>query len=227
VCTLAHVLEAAGLATVVLVALRPVAERLRPPRALYGEFPLGRPLGKPGDPGFQRDVLSRAFALLESPGGPVLENHPEVIVADETPLACTLPARYDPDHPPAVEEARGLRAAYDRSRSVHARTSVGRVVDADGVPNALRVPDAIAAGAPWAEAGIPRQNTTATVHDIRAYYEEAALALVDGPPPGGRQAERWFYESTQAGRTVLAAQQAMRETGAPFAVWFYMGPGHR
>jgi hypothetical protein len=227
VCALAHVFEAGGLATVALVAIRSVAERMRPPRALYGEFPLGRPLGKPGDPDFQRDVLRRAFALLGAPSGPVLEDHPAVIVAEETPLVCALPPRYDPRLPAAVDEAAGLRAAYERSRTARGRTSVGRVVEPDDVPNALRVLDAIAAGVPWDQAGIPGEDTIATVHDIRAYYEEAALALADGPPPGARQAETWFYESTEAGRAVRAAQHAMQSAGAPLAVWLYMGPGHR
>ena len=226
-CTLAHVFEAAGLATVALVAIRPVAERMRPPRALYGDFPLGRPLGQPADRAFQHDVLRRAFALLEAACGPVLDDHPAVIVADETPLSCALPPRYDADLPPAVDEARGLSAAYQRSRAMTGRTSVGRVMDADTVPDALRILDDVAAGTPWAEAGIPAEDTTATVLDIRAYYEEAALSLVEGPALGARQAEKWFYQSTAAGRTVVAAQRRMKESNAPFSVWFYMGPGHR
>ena len=32
-----------------------------PPRALHCEYPLGRPLGRPGEPEFQHDVLARAF----------------------------------------------------------------------------------------------------------------------------------------------------------------------
>ncbi len=87
--------------------------------------------------------------------------------------------------------------------------------------------DAIAKGAPWKEAGIPGGNTTAICHDIRTYYEEAALELVDGPPPGGRAAEAWFFEQTEAGKTVLAARAAIKDQGAPHPVWFYMTPGHR
>ncbi len=225
--TLAHVFEAAGLATVALISVRPVAERMRPPRALVAEFPLGRPLGRPGDPAFQHDVLRRAFALLDEPRGPVLVDHPEVIVADETPLTCSLPPRYDPNVPAAVDEARGLRAAYDRSLAKRGSTSVGRVLGPDGVPDALAVLDAIAGGAPWKEAGLPGRNTIATAHDIRTYYEEAALVLVDGPPPGARQAEAWFFERTEAGRTLLAARLAIKNADAPFPVWFYMAPGHR
>ena len=62
---LAHVFEAAGIATVVLSSIRPMCEKVSPPRALHCEFPLGRPLGRPNDPEFQHDVLARAFALLE------------------------------------------------------------------------------------------------------------------------------------------------------------------
>ncbi|MFT5268755.1 MAG: hypothetical protein ACI88C_002196 [Acidimicrobiales bacterium] len=225
--TLAHVFEAAGIATVVLAATKSVVERMQPPRALFCEFPLGRPLGKPGDAEFQHDVLARAFAMLDAETGPVLENHPEVIEADETPLSCALPPRFDPSLPAAVDEAKGMRKAFDRALQRRGVTSVGRVVDPDGLPGALQILDDIANGTHWKEAGIPGSNTTALCHDIRTYYEEAALELVDGPSPGGRAAEAWYFESTQAGRTVLAARAAIKEQGAPHPVWFYMAPGHR
>lgn len=225
--TLAHVFEAAGLATVVLASNRSVVERMRPPRALYGEFPLGRPLGKPRDAAFQRDVLLRAFALLDEPAGPVLVDHPEVVESDETPLSCPLPPRFDPTLPPAVDEAKGLRSAYDRALARRGSTSVGRVLGPDRVPEALGALHLVAEGAGWQEVALPGKNTIAVCHDIRTYYEEAALELVDGPPPGGRAAEAWYFERTEAGRTVLAARAAMKEQGAPFPFWFYMAPGHR
>jgi len=227
VSVLAHVLEAAGIATVVLSSVREMAAKAAPPRALHCEFPLGRPLGVPGDPEFQHDVLARAFALLDEPSGPVLVDHPTVIEADDTPLACTLPPRFDPSLPPAVDEARGLRKAYDRALARRGVSSVGRVVDADGVPGALAVLHAIAEGATWKEAGLPGGNTTAVCHDIRTYYEEAALELVDGPAAGARAVEDWFFDRTEAGALVLRARAAIRDAGAPFPVWFYMTPGQR
>ncbi|MDW3215494.1 MAG: hypothetical protein R8G01_15955 [Ilumatobacteraceae bacterium] len=224
--TLAHVLEAAGLATIVLASMWEVVERMAPPRALYCNFPLGRPLGHPADAEFQHDVLRRAFDLLAA-DGPVLEAHPVVIEADETPMACTIPPRFDPTLPPAVDEANGLRAAYERARARRGVTSVGRVIDADTVPEALAVLHEWAGGADWNEHPVPGTNTTAVCHDIRTYYEEAALELVTGPPPGGRAAEAWFFETTEAGATVLAARRAIKAQGAPHPVWFYMAPGHR
>ncbi len=224
---LAHVFEAAGIATVTLASTRSVAQRVAPPRALWCGFPLGRPLGRPGDPAFQHDVLRRAFALLDAPTGPVLVDHPEIIEADETPFTCQIPAAYDPDASEAITEVRGLRKAYERSITKRGVTQVGRAVDADGIEDAVRALERIAAGTPWREANIPDGNTTAVVHDIRSYYEEASLELVSGPPPEGRAAEAWFYETTQTGGVVMAARNQIREQGASFPVWFYMAPGHR
>ena len=225
--TLAHVFEAAGLATITLASMRPVVEKMAAPRALYCEFPLGRPLGKPGDAAFQRGVLELAFTTLDASAGPVLIDHPEIIAATEEPVACTLPPRFDPNAPASVDEARGLRKAFDRTLAARGVTSVGRVVDADGVPDALAVFERIASGENWKTAGIPGGNTTQVCHDIRTYYEEAALALVDGPTPDGRALEAWYFEETEAGRTVMAARQAIKASEGPHPVWFYMAPGHR
>jgi hypothetical protein len=224
---LAHVLEAAGIATVVLSSIRPMAEKVAPPRALHCEFPLGRPLGKPNDVAFQSDVLARAFALLDAPSGPVLVDHPEVVESDESPAACALPPRYDPTLPACVDEANGLRKAFDRTLTRRGVTSVGRVVSADEVPASLAALHAIASGTPWTEAGLPGGNPVALCHDISAYYEEAALALVDGPAPVGRAVQDWFLDRTEAGATLLAARAAMRDAGVKFPIWFYMAPGHR
>ena len=224
---LAHVFEAAGIATIVLSSVREVAAKVAPPRALHCEFPLGRPLGIPNDAAFQHDVLARAFALLDAPSGPVLVDYPDVIEADDQPLACTLPPRFDASLPPAVDEARGLRKAYDRALARRGVSSVGRAVTADEIPGALGIMHAIANGQDWATAGIPGGNTIAICHDIRTYYEEAALELATGPAPGGRAMEDWFFDQTEAGATVLAARAAIRDSGAKFPIWFYMTPGQR
>jgi len=226
VCTLAHVFEAAGLSTVVFASMIEVAEKMSPPRALYCEFPLGRPLGKPSDPAFQRDVLGHGLALFEATE-PVLATYPEVVESDETPMVCAMPPRYDPDTAPAVDEAQGLRAAYDRALASRGVTAVGRAIDAGTVPAALEVLHQWANGASWKEVQLPGKNTVAVCHDIRSYYEEAGTELVTGPSPGGRAAEAWFFETTEAGKTMLAARAALKEQEAPFPFWFYMAPAHR
>lgn len=203
-----------------------VAEKMSLPRALYCQFPLGRPLGKPSDAAFQRDVLERGLALLRATE-PVLDTYPEVIETEEAPMVCAMPPRFDPDAAPAVDEAQGLRAAYDRALHARGVTGVGRAIDAETIPAALDVLHQWAGGASWKEVPLPGKNTVAVTHDIRAYYEEAATQLVSGPVPGGRAAEAWFFDTTEAGKTLIAARKALQDQEAPFPFWFYMAPAHR
>lgn len=196
---------------------------MRPPRALYCEFPLGRPLGKPGDAAFQRRVLTAGLRLLERPAGPVLEDFPERIEDESSaPLACPLPLRYDPDLPAAVDEARGLRAAYERQLARSGRTNVGHAVGADRIPEAIEAIVRIGDGTPHEQADLPG-STRAIGLDIRAYYEEAALALTDHVP-GARQAESWFFRQTEAGAAVKRAQVALRQAGAAEGIWRFLVP---
>jgi hypothetical protein len=226
VSTLAHVFEAEGLATVALGSQRNQIEHTAPPRGLWCDFPLGRPLGRPADAAFQHRVLAHAFALLDAPG-PVFEVFGEVIHDDGSEvLACTLPPRHDPDLHPAVDEARGLRHAYDRAVATYGnRAGTGRVVDADSVPDAVQALVRIAAGVPWKEAGLPGIPAR-VAQDIRGYYETAALGLADHVPSAWA-GTRWFFESTEAGAVLLQARAAMRDADVKQPIWFYMAPGDR
>jgi len=90
---LGHFLEAAGIATTQISLIREHTEVIRPPRALWVSFPLGRPLGNPNDAVFQRDVLRHALSLLDREEGPILEEYPKDAKEDETeqqPMACPV-----------------------------------------------------------------------------------------------------------------------------------------
>jgi hypothetical protein len=226
VSTLAHVFEAAGIATIALGSVRKQIESTAPPRGLWCDFPLGRPLGKPGDPGFQHRVLAAAFDLLDSPE-PVVTEFGESIVDDgDEVLACPLPPRHDPDAHPAVDEARGLRAAYDRGVEMsNGRIAAGRVVAADDIPAAIEAFIRIAEGTPWKEAGVPGLPMRVS-QDIRGYYETAALAMVDHAPAAWAGA-RWFLDETETGKVLMAAREEMKRQDAPQPMWFYLTPGDR
>ncbi len=78
VCLVAAEMERQGISTVVLQLLRNVAEKVRPPRALFVPFKHGYPLDTPGDATRQRAVLEAALQLLEDPSptaGPVLRDY--------------------------------------------------------------------------------------------------------------------------------------------------------
>jgi hypothetical protein len=226
VSTLAHVFEAEGLATIALGSQRNQIEHTAPPRGLWCDFPLGRPLGRPADPAFQHRVLRQAFSMLDATG-PVFEVFPEVIRDDGTDvLTCTLPPRHDPDLHPAVDEARGLRHAYDRAVAEYGnRAGTGRVVGVDEIPAAIRALVRVAEGSPWKEAGIPGIPAR-VAQDIRGYYETAALGLADHIPSAW-SGTRWFFDHTEAGAVLLGARAAMRDAGVKQPIWFYMAPGDR
>lgn len=209
---LAHVLEAQGLATIQLSSVRGHTERIKPPRALYCEFPFGRPLGKPNDAAFQRSVIMAAFALLERPAGPVLEDFPEHVPdAGEEPLACNLPPAFSGETPSVIDEARGLRSAYERQLKRSGRTSVGITGNVDSIPALLEAFLKIAAGTLPEDAGLPSEPHRAAL-DVRAYYEEAALALADHVPQA-RATETWFFQQTEAGKLLRKAQTQMIAAG--------------
>ena len=63
-------LERQGIATVTIQLLRDVAERVRPPRALFVPFRHGFPLDAAGSPDRQHAVLEAALRILEDAEGP-------------------------------------------------------------------------------------------------------------------------------------------------------------
>jgi hypothetical protein len=227
VCALANVFEATGLATVSLVHVLSQAQRARPPRALYCEFPLGRPLGRPQDPDFQHAVLRAAFDLLNAPCDrvPVLARFPEEVPDQgEMPLSCPLPPRFDASLHPAADEARGLVEAYERSRhAADGRTSFGKVLSVDTVPEALIAFALVADGRSWDDVG-PVPDPVAAATDVRSFYEEAAISLAEHTP-AARQAEAWFFLETEAAKVLLGAQAAMKAT--KHEAWFFIVPLNR
>lgn len=67
-------LEAQGIATVSISLIREHSVALKAPRALWVPFMLGRPLGAPSQPEFQRSVLMEALELLQETHWPVLKD---------------------------------------------------------------------------------------------------------------------------------------------------------
>ena len=231
VCTLAHVFESLGLATIVITRALDVAERMKVPRALHTVFPPGLPLGKPRDKKFQFKVLEHAFDLLNENNGPIIKKFPkEILKTKEKPLACPLPPRMNANIHPAADEAESLRSTYDRAYRRTGRTSVGMQIDADQIPEAVARFAAIKEGKHWTEVGFSNDKLAetmyGTVHDIRTYYEELACELVDGSIAPWAT-EEWFYDKTLAGQTILDARRVMKESGADQSLWFGLATAGR
>ena len=142
--------------------------------------------------------------------------------AVDEPIACPLPPRHDPNLAPAVDEARGLRPAWERAREANGGSQVGRVVDAGRIPDAIQAFVRIAGGTPWPEADIPG-DPAAVLMDIRCYYEEVATALCDHVP-AARAAESWFYRSTATGALMRAVVERLVRAKPPFPGLIYLAP---
>ena len=132
---MAHYIEEEGLATTQISLVRLHTEKIKPPRALWVPYELGRPLGQPNDPEFQKRVLRACLGLLDAAEGPVLEDYPEDVPAearndDMTGMFCPI------DLPPPPlddsEQAQGLLAEigriapwYEMAVGQRNRTTVG------------------------------------------------------------------------------------------------------
>jgi hypothetical protein len=211
-------LEERGFATVALASVRAQAEKTRPPRALWTTSQMGRPLGEPNDPAFQRRVILAALALLERTDGPVILQDftedppgwadtpgwtPPVLPGTHRPDGFA-PGGFAPDE--FATELMAILPLWQQAQRRHGRTSVGL---------SLQPPEAWPAFAARFLAGelpIVAPFETAALSprfacdDIKALYGEAAQAV--GQPPSARQIDAWFWRRTAAGRRLLALREA-------------------
>jgi hypothetical protein len=110
----ARLLEANGIATVVMGCAKDIVEYVGVPRLLFSDFPLGNAAGRPNDPASQAATLELALALLESAPAPrTTVQSPLVWSADpDWKLDYQNLARMSPD------EIARRRADFDKQKSV-------------------------------------------------------------------------------------------------------------
>ncbi len=187
--------------------MREHTEIVRPPRALWVTFDLGRPLGIPDDPPFQRRVVKAALDLLARTDGPILADYPEDVpeVTDFSGWACPInlaPSQVDS----LAAEIDRLATWYDQSVSKQARTTVG-ISGLDMAAAGALVTRALNGDLPEA------QPLKEAIDDLRAYYLEAASAF---PDPGTSTArKKWFWDETQLARAILALQPKLALSADP------------
>jgi hypothetical protein len=197
-------LEERGFATVALASVRAQAEKTRPPRALWTTSQMGRPLGEPNDPAFQRRVILAALGLLERTDGPV-------ILADFTedpPTWLDTPGWTPPSLPSVgggndfAAELAAILPLWHQAQRRYGRTSVGlgfQAPEAWPTFTARFLAGELPIIAPLETAAL---SLRFACDDIKALYGEAAQAV--GPAPSARQIDTWFWRQTAAGRLLLA-----------------------
>lgn len=154
---------------------------------------------------------------------PVLVDHP-ITIKDQSgeSASCPLPPRSDPGAPATVDEANGIRDAYERNVAAAGRTLVGREAAASDIGGLIRSYLRLEAGATLEDVGWDEWAALGAAQDIRAYFEEAALQLAE--VTGARQAETWFYQVTETGQMLIRAAAALKDAGAPALVPQYIAP---
>jgi hypothetical protein len=233
-------LEERGFSTVAIASVRAQAEKTRPPRALWTTSQLGRPLGEPGDPAFQRRALMAALRLLERTDGPViLEDFTEDPPGwRDTPnwqaprLQVVSDAVETPDAWATAfgAELSALQPLWQIALTRFGRTTVGLSFQAPAAwPRfATRF---LAGELPVVpELATPALALRMLCDDIKAFYGEAAQAK--GPAPSAHQIDEWFWRQTVAGRLLLALRtvamasenNALKTVGGRFFVPAYWLP---
>lgn len=187
--------------------IREQTAAIRPPRALWVPFMLGRPFGAPGDPAFQRRVLLRLLRLFERDAGPVLEDFPDdapVAAGTAEGFACpvSFAAKADERDPAAavLREIAQLAPWYDLALKRRGRTAFGI--------SGLSIEEAARHAASFLSGAVPEGQGGRLKHvcdDIKTYYYEAVAAQ-----PGNaaaRAVDEWFWRETAAAKLFLMLRE--------------------
>ncbi|MEM7563715.1 MAG: hypothetical protein AAF353_11790 [Pseudomonadota bacterium] len=218
---LARYFEAEGFATVLVGFVREHIEKVKPARALWLDFPMGRPLGKPNDPDYQKKIIRAAFELFDRAEGPVLEDFPDVIPVKDGRMGYALPPEYvfaaddvgdvDSLAEAVLEEMEILRPDYEAAVAARNRTTVGA--------SEMAINDLIPFIAEFVKGGkpaSPRKGVTPVpmlklvIEDLQAYYTETRTHRdnVDDLEMLGK----WFWEETRAGLLLMWLEAIALET---------------
>ena len=218
---LAHFFESYGFSTVLVGFVKEHIQAIKPPRALWLNFPMGRPLGKPNDAEYQKKVIRSAFSLFDSSSGPVLEDFPDIIPVKNGRMGYALPVELvmkkneigdvDIILKEIENEIQDLKQAYDNAISDRGRTTVGA--------SEMSISDFAPFIAIFVKGDIPKSprkglgtipQLKLVVEDLQAYYTEAVThrdGIDDFEKIGS-----WFWEETKAGRLILALEAVSLES---------------
>ena len=218
---LARVFEEHGLVTTSISLVREHTEKVKPPRALFVPFPFGHPLGEANDPALQTRVMRAAFALLEAPTGPVLEEYPEDVYAGQDinlAQAGAVPRQAMTED--VAFELTTLRPYYEQWVGAHAgRTNVGVTrVDQRRFRGLVRLLQAYAAAT---EVNVPEWNREVPLpqflrwaaDDLKAFYLEARMQ--QKPDASFQELNRWLWSETALSNLLRSVRDRMRAQADP------------
>lgn len=221
---LSHYFEDEGIATTQISLIKEHTQKIKPPRALWVTFPLGRPLGNPNDPEFQRDVLSRALELLNEPEGPVLADYPRDAdddSADPAIPACPVDFSSRDQELTSVElllrkfesEFNSMYTWYTIASAQKGRTTSGvGELDLDEIIGLYS--DFVTGNQPGLAQFEPTLADTLRLaaEDLKSCYFEA-LSAQPGQPTDAASLANWFWGETYAAAIINEVRKKCLDYG--------------
>jgi hypothetical protein len=227
VCTLAHYFEEEGIPTAAVTLIREQTVKMSPPRALWVPFELGRPLGVPGNPEFQKRVLFAVLKLFEIETGPVLADFPEDAPrAPEESSHLVCPVSFPKPivqlndnellYETLQQEVAELRTWYDAGVSRRGRTLVGPSGLAPETA-AKFVGDFIFTDTPKSPANDvpPLSLLRLAIEDLKTYYFEAMTTQPGQQNADSKTVATWFWRETAAAKTLFLLQDRWKDATTP------------
>lgn len=219
-------MEAEGIPTTQISLIREHTEIILPPRALWVPFALGRPLGVPGEPAFQRQVLLAVLELFNFHEGPVLvdfpDNVPEKAGGTENyldDLACPVSFALSAPGKNETEELLSafelevdeFRSWYDMGLEKRGYSSVAYF--APDIAGRLLID--FVRGRALDLSGNEFSPATAlrlAAQDLKAFYFEAVMFRPGSALPDEGEFTRWFWRKTAAGNFLRLVREKCLET---------------
>ncbi len=231
---LANYIERAGVATASISLIREQSEAVRPPRALWVPYALGRPLGSAADPEFQKEVMRASLGMLATATEPTIEDYAVEAPQEAQPGQWACPVSF-----PVVEDSSlSARLTAEVARlapwSAETRAKRGRTlfgvtgaqpVQFQWVAQALsriaedgdltQLPATKDAQAPidWAfEMPILIRHLA---DDLRTFYHEAIAAQPGADAPNHAALNDWIFGGTALGDVLQAIGKHLTDEGSP------------
>lgn len=226
---LGHFLEAEGIPTTQISLIREHTEVIKPPRALWVPFELGRPLSRPLDTVLQRRVLLAALELFEAPGGPVLADFSDEGTGDTgnedresavwaCPVSFSAPAE-DASDTEGLIDAFNQEVAELRNWHNAGLQKTGRTALVDFTPDGaaqLLSAYVLNGTATTAKADVPfAVALRLAAQDLKAFYFESVVARPAAAMPDSKTFNRWFWNETSAGRVLRAVKERCKDEPDP------------
>lgn len=215
---LANYIERAGVATTSISLIREQSEAVRPPRALWVPFALGRPLGSADEPEFQKRVMRAAFALLKTATGPTIADYPVEAPAEASADAWVCPVSFPLAEATTITERLLAEVARLAPWSAETRAARGRTLFGVTGATADEVDALARAIGTVADTGdvisVPEVGIEWTfdmplllrhmADDLRTYYHEAIAAQPGSGAPDHEALNTWIFSATALGEALQA-----------------------